>query len=190
MKPSPDSHPRHPRAYARIATPAALCTLGALLGLAVLTGCGDRPEASPSERGTIGSIGDSDAPESPAAEEDSPSPSGPAAADGTDYTACEDGECEVAVAEPVEIAVGGADGMTISITVVTENGIEFEMVQANGSIGGSLGGICEAFLTGTSMSSSCWLVGEMPEPQPGDGELVLQLLGMNDGSAVLRMALG
>jgi hypothetical protein len=166
MKSSLASHPRRPGrriAYVRLAA------LSAFVGVAVLAGCGDRPPEPSVEEGTV-----------------SPT-EGPSAADGTDYTACEDGECEVAVAEPVEITVGA---MTLSITAVTEDGIEFDLVQESGSSGGSLGGVCEATMTERSMSSACYLGGELSAPDPGAGELVVQLLGMNDGAAVLRMAAG
>lgn len=114
----------------------------------------------------------------------------PPAADGTDYAACEDGECEVAVAEPVEIVVGAPhEGMvTLAVTAVTEDGIEFEVVHSTSTSSGSLAGVCEATMSETTMFSTCFEDETPPEPKPLQGELVVQLLGMNEGSAVLRMA--
>ena len=146
-------------AFARVAVRAVSPALAAVLGAAALSGCGGPPEAEP-------------------------------AADGTDYTACEDGECEVAVKEPMDIAIGASDAdmVTLSITAVTEDGIEYEVIQSGTTSGGSLGGVCQATISETSSYSSCFEEGTPPEPDPLQGELVIQLLGMNDGSAVLRLA--
>jgi len=38
------------------------------------------------------------------------------------------------------------------------------------------------------MFSTCFEEGTPPEPEPLQGELIVQLLGLNEGSAVLRMA--
>jgi hypothetical protein len=131
----------------------------AVVGVAALSGCGGQPEADP-------------------------------AADGTDYSACEDGDCEVAVAEPMDLVIGAPhEGMaTLSVTAVTEDGIEYEVIQSGTTSGGSLGGVCQATISETSSYSSCFEEGTPPEPEPLQGELVIQLLGMNDGSAVLRLA--
>ncbi|MFG3340058.1 hypothetical protein [Glycomyces sp. NPDC048151] len=131
----------------------------ALLGMVVLSGCGGPPEAGP-------------------------------AADGTDYTACEDGACEVAVSEPMDRVIGAPhEGMaTLTITAVIEDGIEFEVAQSESTSSGSLSGICESTITANSMFSTCFDEGVLPEPAPWQGELVVQLLGMNDGAAVLRLA--
>jgi hypothetical protein len=158
MQPSLHSLPWRQATNGRAAIRAVVGVFAAA-GAAALTGCGGPPEADP-------------------------------AADGTDYTACEDGECEVAVAEPMDIVIGAPDeGMvTLSITAVTEDGIEYEVIQGGTTSGGSLGGVCQATISETWSSSSCFEEGTPPEPEPLRGELVMQLLGMNDGSAVLRLA--
>lgn len=146
-------------AFARSAIRPVAPAVTALLGFAVLSGCGGPPEADP-------------------------------AADGTDYSACEDGECEVAVGEPMDIVIGAPhEGMaTLSITAVTQDGIEFEVTHSESTSSGALGGVCEATISETSMFSTCFEEGMPPEPAPLQGELVVQLLGMNEGSAVLRLA--
>lgn len=115
----------------------------------------------------------------------------PTAADGTDYTACDDGTCEVEVAEPVEFDFGD---FTFTITAVTEDGIEYETVNDDGGTGsGSMsGGYCNSYLTANSSSSSCYgvLEGTPPEPDPGAGEVQLQLLNVTDGAAVVRFTMG
>ncbi|MCC3762901.1 hypothetical protein K3N28_07425 [Glycomyces sp. TRM65418] len=149
----------------------AACSLVAALALA---GCGDD------------SASDSD-PDAGAASSDAPT-----AADGTDYSACDDGECEVAVSEPTDFVFTTAEGeVTLSITDVTENGIEISTAfPGAGQSTGSLGGLCESVLTSTSSSSACYGGGTLPPPEPEPGILVLQLLGMNEGAAILRMAMG
>jgi hypothetical protein len=146
-------------AFARVAVHAVPPALAAVLGAAALSGCGGPPEVDP-------------------------------AADGTDYTACEDGECEVAVEEPMDIVIGAPDegAVTLSITAVTDDGIEFEVTQPGITSSGSLGGVCQATITRNSMSSKCFEEDTLPEPDPSRGEFIVQLLGMNEGSAVLRLA--
>ena len=159
MQPSFTSRSGRRTAFARSAVRALPPALAAILGIAALSGCGGPPKADP-------------------------------AADGTDYTACEDGECEVAVGEPMDIVIGAPDeGMaTFSITAVTETGIEFEVVRSETTSSGSLGGVCEATITETAMFTACFDEGAPPVPAPSPGELIVQLLGMNDESAILRMA--
>lgn len=147
-------------------TPRTGLLSGALLAALALAGCGD----------------DSDS-----------GAEAPTAADGTDYTACEDGECEVAVSEPTDIVFLTAEGdVTLSITEVTENGIELSTTfpTSSGENSGTLGGLCESLISANFTSSSCYGGGTLPEPDPAPGELVLQLLGMNDGAAILRLAMG
>lgn len=155
------SRSRRRTVFARSAARTASPALAALIGIAALSGCGGAPEVGP-------------------------------AADGTDYSACgDDAECEVAVAEPTDIVIGSAEGtVTLSITAVTEDGIEFELATDQITSTGSLGGLCQAVISETYMHSNCFEEDTLPEPDPARGELIVQLLGMNDGSAVLRIAGG
>ncbi|NUQ87089.1 MAG: hypothetical protein HOQ43_01290 [Glycomyces artemisiae] len=154
----------------------------ALLAAAALSACGAEPGADPSGDATT-------EPETTAAEPTEAEPTGPVAADGADYAACEDGACEVAVAEPVDIEVG--DALPFSVTAVTDEGIEFFIVDGGASVGGSVNGICEIRAVGTSFQSQC--PGDVSEldDEPAAGELLVQLLGIDaDGAAVLRFTLG
>lgn len=159
----------------------------ALLAAAALSACGAEPGADPS--GDAATEPETTAAETSQAEPTEAEPTGPVAADGTDYAACEDGACEVAVAEPVDIEVG--DALPFSVTAVTDEGIEFSIVDGDASVGGSVNGICEIRAVGTSFQSQCpGDVGELDD-EPAAGELLVQLLGIDaDGAAVLRFTLG
>ena len=143
--------------------------VGSLLVALALTGCGSDADDG------------SDTPEEPP----------PSAADGTDYTACDDGTCEVAVSERTEFVFGE---MTLTITAVTEDGIETRTYSPGGGVGsGSLsGGYCVSYMTPNGATASCYGEGdgEPPEPDPAAGELALELLDVTDGTAIIRLTMG
>jgi hypothetical protein len=115
----------------------------------------------------------------------------PTAADGTDYSACDDGACEVAITQPpVEFAF--AD-FTLTITAVTDNGIEYEKVGTDSGTGtGSMGGVCFSTMSAESTSTQCHggIEGEAPQPDPEPSTVELQLLAVADGTAIIRIAEG
>jgi hypothetical protein len=125
----------------------------------------------------------------------SPSPTPVTASDGTRYSACADGTCEVAVSRPVRIAV---EGGTLSVTKVKpEDSMGFELTFASGGGGsGTLKGTCGAVFTfyrgGGAGASSCGTdTSAATPPAPEPGALLMQLAGWNsDGAAVLRLVSG
>jgi hypothetical protein len=103
-----------------------------------LTGCGGAEEP-PDPTTTTAPVSSSPATET--TPEPSPTPATlPEAADGTDYDACYDGECEVLVTEPVDIPLDPdlpITATTASVTVLegSELGVEFT---ADGQMLGSV----------------------------------------------------
>jgi hypothetical protein len=114
----------------------------------------------------------------------------PTAANGTDYAACADGTCEVAVSGPVDIPLGGPTGAgTFAVRAVRADGIDFELTLPHTGSSGSLGGFCTATFTagGGGMACSNRPSGP-PEPQPG--VLAVQLVDATGGTVVLRLVTG
>lgn len=152
----------------------------ALLALVALAGCGSDPDNG---SGT----------ESPTTAATTEPAEALTAADGSDYTACDDGRCEVLITEPVELVFDTADGaLTLNIGEVSQKGISIKVANESGSASGTaLTGVCEAVITGINLSSRC-NTGDLTtaEPQPEPGVLVLQTLDMTEDTAVLRITLG
>jgi hypothetical protein len=135
---------------------------------------------------------------SAAASSAEPSPTvsaAPTAADGTDYAACDDGSCEVAVSgNPVVFDFGD---FTLTVTAI-EGGVETEAVSGGASSGGTMtGGYCIAYQTAGGGSSggtlSCYALadGEVPPvPEPAPGELAVELLDFTEGTAIIRLTMG
>jgi hypothetical protein len=120
---------------------------------------------------------------------DTPEAPPPSASDGTDYTACDDGTCEVAVTDAVDIVVGE---FTYAITDVSEEGLEMETDNGAGSsTGGSLSVGCVSYLAPNSAGVGCYEgTGEPLEPDPEPGELALELVDVTDGTAIIRLTMG
>jgi hypothetical protein len=111
----------------------------------------------------------------------------PTAADGGDVAACADGLCEIRLADEMEIPTPAG---TVSATFA-DGRLEYEIVSPNGgSNSGSIEGLCVATLNidGTGGGSVCYVDGELPELEPGPGQLALQVVGADTDSPVLRMA--
>jgi hypothetical protein len=112
------------------------------------------------------------------------------AADGTNYKACRDGTCEVAIGGPVKIAV---DGGTFNVTKVSvEDGVEFQLSLSGGSWSGTFKGNCgsvfQFYLGGGMQVVTCGADGPAAPPTPTPGALSMQLAGYTaDGAAVIRM---
>ncbi|WP_158848843.1 hypothetical protein [Saccharothrix deserti] len=117
-------------------------------------------------------------------------PPAPTAADGTDYAACADGTCEVAVSGPVDIALGGSAGPgTFSVRTMHADGIDFEVSLAQSGGRGTLKGHCTlSFHPGGGGSSCSNKPG--PPPTPKAGVLAVQMVGVTAGTAVLRLVSG
>jgi hypothetical protein len=117
------------------------------------------------------------------------------AANGTRYSACRDGNCEVAVSGKTRIKF--TDG-TLSLSKVRANdGLNFKLslasgAGATGTLKGTCGTIAYFYLGGSGgRMVTCGASGKPARPKPYPGELALQLVGWtSDGAAVLRLATG
>ncbi|NSC20105.1 hypothetical protein FM076_02325 [Streptomyces albus subsp. chlorinus] len=173
----------HRRGGAGRTVPAALCAVAALCAMAV-AGCGG------SDAGT--GDGDSSAPH-PAkrASSSSPRPSpSVTAADGSDPRACSDGNCEIAVSEPVTVRfeIAGRSAK-LSLSEVGRNKVAYKVTSGSSRTSGEAGGEgsgCVAVFRSGGSSSSCGAAGEEP-PEKVDGAVVLQVASGPDGTAVLRL---
>ncbi|ONI90912.1 hypothetical protein ALI22I_10785 [Saccharothrix sp. ALI-22-I] len=117
-------------------------------------------------------------------------PPPPTATDGTDYAACADGTCEVAVSGPVDIALGGSAGPgTFSVRTMHADGIDFEVTLAQSGGSGTLKGHCTLSFVPGGGGSSC-STKPSPPPAPRAGVLAVQMVGVTDGTAVLRLVSG
>jgi hypothetical protein len=167
----------------------ATCALTAAL---LLSGCGSDSPSSPDESPTAESASPEAASE-PAVTESASDPAQLVPADGADYAACADGNCEVAVSEPTDIEFDGSTGPgTLAITDVLDDGIAFDVTLPGGGGDGELKGRCTSHFSagGGSMDCPADLEATPEPPEPTAGVLSVQLAGMTDGTAILRLALG
>ncbi|GAB3441860.1 hypothetical protein [Actinophytocola sediminis] len=114
----------------------------------------------------------------------------PTAADGSDVSACADGDCEVLLEDSQTIPV--PDG-TLTITLVGDNRVEYEVSIAGGGSSGSTEGNCVSTFTldGTGSGSVCAAGGGPAlEPDPGPGELAMVVTGQDIGTPILLLAIG
>ncbi len=137
---------------------------------------------------------------SAAASSAEPSPTvsaAPTAADGTDYAACDDGSCEVAVSGAVEF---GYDDFTLMVTI-TADGIETYTANSDNSSSGASNmsgsgmseAYCIAYLTASSNSMSCYPDSgedDVPDPESEPGVLVLEMIDFAEGTAIIRLTMG
>jgi hypothetical protein len=158
--------------------------LAALIALTASAGCGgdsDEPAKAsprPSERPS-----EADSPEGP-----KPSVS---AADGRDITACADGNCEIAVSEPVKIPFKGPRGpATLTVTEVGPDTIAYTVKSGNGQSKGSASGPgqgCITVLRSNGSGNSCGGLGAAGRPSPQPDAVVIQAATGEDGTAVLQL---
>lgn len=142
-----------------------------VLGLAAGCGGGEEPAGAPGAASTSAPV----------------TPSPVAAADGSDFTACSDGTCEVLVSGPADIPLTGQGGLRrLSVVAVTAQGIDF---RTDGGGTGTLSPGCVVTLYENGSGSSC-SSGEPRKPEPVDGVLALQLAQVRAGTAVLRLVSG
>ncbi|MET9354333.1 hypothetical protein ABZY14_15290 [Streptomyces sp. NPDC006617] len=173
-------YPMHPRPRP---TRTALMALAALAALTT-TACGSTHEA------------DDEPPRTP---RDSPTTSRPASAppsaspaDGTDVSACADGNCEIAVTEPVTIHFRGPgdDGRaTLSVTTVAPNEIEYEVKSGNTRSKGGASGPgqgCLTYLRDRGSGNSCGTL-DSARPSPRPDAVVIQATTGTDGTALLHI---
>ncbi|MGK5697901.1 hypothetical protein ACSNOJ_34280 [Streptomyces sp. URMC 128] len=160
--------------------------LAALIALTAAAGCGGdsnepaKASPRPSERPS-----EADSPEGP---KPSVSP-----ADGRDITACADGNCEIAVSEPVKIPFKGPRGpATLSVTEVGLNTIAYTVKSGSGQSKGSASGPgqgCITVLRSNGSGNSCGGLGAAGRPSPQPDAVVIQASAGEDGTAVLRFVL-
>ncbi|MFE0367688.1 hypothetical protein ACFU78_12680 [Streptomyces tendae] len=121
-----------------------------------------------------------------------PQPSSPSPADGTDVGACTDGNCEIAVTEPVTIyfpAPDDAGRATLSVTKVGPKEIEYEVKSGNNrSTGGAEGPGqgCLTYLRDRGSGNSCGAL-DPTRPTPRPGAVVIQATTGTDGTALLHI---
>ncbi|WP_458084784.1 hypothetical protein [Streptomyces malaysiensis] len=184
------------RARARQAGPGlALAVLAAV----AVAGCGgsDKEDGAPSHSGPAsasrsaqpsgGSSGDA-----PASASTSAKPS-VSAADGRDAAACADGNCEIAVSEPVTVRFKGPAGpATLSVTEVGPNKVEYTVQSSGGRSQGEASGPgqgCITVLRDHGSANSCGRLGkDRPAAQPN--AVVIQMTAGEDGTAILHIVSG
>lgn len=116
----------------------------------------------------------------------------PAAKDGTDYAACADGNCEVAVDAPVTI---GVSGHSFAVKTIEDDRITYELtLKGGGTASGSLGGACVALVefksdgSGSFSTSVCGRSSDPePAPEPRAGRSRLQISGLPNGAAIIQV---
>jgi hypothetical protein len=162
--------------------------LAALIALTAAAGCGsdsDEPAKASSRPGERPSK--ADPPKRP-----EPKPkSSVSAADGGDITACADGNCEIAVSEPVKFPFKGPRGpATLSVTEVGPNTIAYTVKSGNGQSKGSVSGPgqgCITVLRSNGSGNSCGGLGDAGRPSPQPDAVVIQAATGKDGTAVLQL---
>ncbi|MFD3484321.1 hypothetical protein [Streptomyces sp. NPDC058665] len=169
-----------------------------LAALAALTvaGCGGSDKTD----GAGGTGGADTAPsaepgtsKSPSARPTSARPS-VSAADGSDVGACEDGNCEIAVSEPVTFPFKGQSGpATLAVTEIGKNKIEYTIKSGNGrSQGGATGPGqgCITVLRPNGSGNSCGGLGAAERPDKEPGAVVIQVATGENGTAIVHIVSG
>ncbi|MFC9914608.1 hypothetical protein [Streptomyces sp. NPDC059862] len=127
---------------------------------------------------------------SPSAQPSSGQPS-VSAADGRDVGACADGNCEIAVSEPVTFRFKGPAGpATLSVTEVGPNKVEYTVKSGNGqSKGGATGPGqgCITVLRSNGGGNSCGGLGDATRPSPQPHAVVIQAATGEDGTALVHI---
>ncbi|MFI6575265.1 hypothetical protein ACIBFB_05645 [Nocardiopsis sp. NPDC050513] len=123
----------------------------------------------------------------------SPEPSPEVTAlDGTDTAACADGDCQVAVSEPVAFPFEGPNGQAeLSVTSVGPNTVEYTVTREDGEISGGSrgqGSGCVSSLYDSGGGTSCGQVGA--PPSPAENAVFVQVEPGEDGTAVITIVSG
>ncbi|WP_079152881.1 hypothetical protein [Streptomyces malaysiensis] len=190
------------RARARQAGPGlALAVLAAV----AVAGCGgsDKEDGAPSHSGPAsasrsaqpsgGSSGDAPASASASASTSASAKPSVSAADERDAGACADGNCEIAVSEPVTVRFKGPAGpATLSVTEVGPNKVEYTVQSSGGRSQGEASGPgqgCITVLRDHGSANSCGRLGkDRPAAQPN--AVVIQMTAGEDGTAILHIVSG
>jgi len=164
---------------------------GALVASLTLAGCGSEPAAGPAPTTRTTATNTTTSSTTPT----TTTATAPAtAADGVDYPVCATRSCEVAVSGPVDIPFGGSVPGTVSVTNVTQDGVDLVVAMDNGAGGsGTLKPGCSSFAFGGGGGSGSFggpdsECTQPPAAQPG--AVTLQLPAMTGGTAILRIVTG
>ncbi|WP_404793691.1 hypothetical protein [Streptomyces tendae] len=163
-----------------------LMTLAALTALTT-TACGNTQDPNDDEPAPATTPRDR-----PTTSRSAPQPPSSSPADGTDAGACTDGNCEIAVTEPVTIrfpAPGDAGRATLSVTKVGPNEIEYEVKSGNNRSNGGASGPgqgCLTYLRDRGSGNSCGTL-DPARPSPRPGAVVIQATTGTDGTALLHI---
>ncbi|OUD00885.1 hypothetical protein [Streptomyces swartbergensis] len=162
-------------------TGVALAVLIALTAAAACSSDSDEPAKASPRPSELPSKADSPEGRKPSA----------SAADGRDITACADGNCEIAVSEPVNIPFKGPRGpATLSVTEVGPNTVAYTVKSGNGQSKGSASGPgqgCITVLRSNGSGNSCGGLGDAGRPSPQPDAVVIQAAAGQDGTAVLQL---
>jgi hypothetical protein len=116
------------------------------------------------------------------------------AADGTDVSACDDGNCEILVSGPVVIHPHRHGGITkLSVTEVGSSGLGYKTESIEGSGTGDIGPGCTVTVTQYGEGSECTLGqngSPQPPPQKQTGVLTMQITAATKDGVVLRLVSG
>jgi hypothetical protein len=121
-----------------------------------------------------------------------PSASRAVAADGSNLTACSDGNCEVLVRTPARIALTGQGDVTsLSLETLDAKGLHFTVTSTGGgtSTASIQHGCTLSFYEGGG-GSSCTAGGAQNAPSPRTGVLAVQLPWQGRDTAILRLVAG
>lgn len=162
--------------------------VAALLALAG-TGCSDSDDGGGGNSGKNSGKDSGDA--GPSASK-TPAPA-PSASDGTDIAACADGDCEIAVPEPVTVPLKVFDGPAeIAVTKVAKDAIGYRVTLGTKNNGTETSSeikgentACTATIHQGGSSGSCGPAGEPPSGERG--AVVMRLATGEDGTAILRL---
>ncbi|MDT7783879.1 MAG: hypothetical protein QOF58_2298 [Pseudonocardiales bacterium] len=165
-----------------------LRTAGVLAAALALTACGTEQHTSTPQPTSTTATTTSTIPTTT-------TPPNPTAKDGKDFAQCADGSCEVAIGEPGTIAVAGHSFVVKS---VADDGLEFELRlagggTASGTLKGTCGSIMKFYTDGTGGGTGTFCNPDnapQPAPTPEPGVFQLQLAGLNDHQAIVRMVTG
>lgn len=178
-----------------------------MLATLAVAGCGgsDKEDGAPSHSGPAsasrsaqpsgGPSGDAPASASTSASTSTSASAKPSvsAADGRDAGACADGNCEIAVSEPVTVRFKGPAGpATLSVTEVGPNKVEYTVKSSGGrsrSEASGPGQGCITVLRDHGSANSCGRLGkDRPAAQPN--AVVIQMTAGEDGTAILHIVSG
>ncbi|MFD5491884.1 hypothetical protein ACFYY3_28965 [Streptomyces sp. NPDC001812] len=116
------------------------------------------------------------------------------AADGHDTAVCSDGNCEIAVSEPVTVRFDGPAGTTtLSVTEVGPDRIEYVLKSGNGRSRNGVEGpgqVCLTVLRSHGSSTSCGGKGDGRPPAARPGAVVIRAATGEDGTALLHVVSG